>query len=282
MLLHVVARALPEHKPLVDPVTAWWLMWRLRIAFPDALAACLMPDHLHLVTPGPSLAAVRARVARLLAVVTVKIGRQRLFERVPDPEPIANGQHLERLIRYVHLNPCRAKLAKDPLCWPWSTHRGLAGAEADPWIDAAALAAVLGRPRRDFAQWLHGYVSSDPSVVVEGTAPPASSEERQLATVPIEAVRRAALAATPWSPPCLRRKLVVQLALHQAWRDPEAIARAAGITPRSARRLMGEPIDEPALRAARMCLGDVRLLLPERLVRPIAARPRARSPAIAR
>lgn len=270
MFIHLVARALRGFKPMADPESAWWLMWRLRLDFPFALAACLMPDHLHLITFTLDPIRVRTRMTRVLAQLTVRLGLRHLFEPVPTPEVIGNGRHLERLLRYVWLNPCRAKLVGDPLAWPWSTYRGVLGAEVDPWVSAEAVATAIGRPRRDFASALHAYVTGDPSVDVTGSPLPALADGRAIPAVPLEAVRAAALAATPWSTPWLRRRQVVQLGAHQGWRDVEVLATASGLCPRSVRRALGREPDP----AARLCLSDARLELAPGVVRPLSLCPR--------
>lgn len=172
-------------------------------------------------------------------------------------------------MRYVHLNPCRAGLASDPLSWPWSTHRGLIGAELDPWVTTEALAGALGRPARGLGEWLHGYISGDSTVAVEGTELPAPARPTNLPGALLSTVRAAALSATPWSPPWRRRQLVVELARHQGWTDAELIARAAGFCARSARRCCAADRDRVAERAAALCLGDPRLLIPEPWLRPL-------------
>lgn len=267
MIIHLVARALPGQKPFADPRAAWWLMWRLRIAYPGALCACVMPEHLHQITETDDPHGARVRLAKILAVATVRAGRRRVFESVAEPQPMASGLHLERSVRYLHLNPCRAGLVADPLCWPWSTHRGLVGAELDPWVTPGRLARALGRPERSLPEWLHRYVSSDPTVRVEGTellppAPPASVPRHGL-----EEIRRAALSASPWSTPHERRRLVVGLALHQGWSDTRIIALAAQLARRSVQRAVADRAGVEL--AARMCLADPRLLLPEGQLRPL-------------
>ena len=273
MLIHVVAHALRGQRPLADPETAWWLWWRLRAGFPLALSACILPEHFHLLTEEANPNAAKIRLGGILSGLTRKASK-RVFEPVPEPEEVANGLHLERLVRYVHLNPCRAKLTRDPLSWPWSTHRGLLGAELNPWVSEQTLGKVLGRPSRGLGTWLHGYVSGDPSVDVSATPPPVPCAPREVCNVPLDAIRRAAFAATPWSPPTIRRRLVVQLALHQGWRDTNAIAHAAGLSTRTVRRIAMEPSDPALLRAAQLCLGDSRLLLPDTLIRPVRPLPR--------
>ena len=43
-------------------------------------------------------------------------------------------QYLLQLIRYIHLNPVRAGLVKDPVSYPWSSHRAYLGREELPWL----------------------------------------------------------------------------------------------------------------------------------------------------
>lgn len=266
MITHLVARSLPGQKPFADPRAAWWLMWRMRLAFPAALAACVLPEHTHLITATPEPDAARTRFAKILAVAGVRAGLRRSFERVAESRVLASGRHLERSLRYVHLNPCRAGLVADPLEWPWSTHRGLVGAEVDPWVTPDAIAAALGRPARGLPAWMHGYVSSDPAVRVEGTRLPVPAPRVEIPRFPLEAIRLAALAATPWSAPAVRRTAIIDLALHQGWREARVVAAAAGTSIRTVQRRAALAV-EPEL-ALRVCLADTRLALSELRVRP--------------
>jgi hypothetical protein len=269
MFLHFVASALPGNAPLSDPAAAWWLMGRLRIGFPQALVTCLMPTHVHLLGDEPDADEGRLRLARVLAHLTARMGRKHLFQPVPPPAPVLDRKHLARQMRYVHLNPCRDGLVSDPMCWPWSTHRALVGAEIDPWLDIKRLASALRRPERGFAEWAHQYISGDPSVNVCGSPLPRACPPRELPVHPLETIRRAALAATPWSEPRTRRRLIVELAYHQGWTDVELLARAAGTSTRSVRRFLAELGDRAPSRAALVCLGDPRLQLAEHQLRPM-------------
>ncbi len=102
----------------------------------------------------------------------------------------------------------RGRAARWPRCrslaWPWSTHRGALGAEADPWVRAEELAAVLGRPARGFGEWLHGYVSGDPDVNLAGT--PAPVRDPSGSRHPLRRVALAAASATPWATRDRRRR----------------------------------------------------------------------------
>ncbi len=145
-----------------DHVEAAELWHRLRLRLPGALAACLMPDHVHLLLAQEARADIgdvasgyaRWRNARWLRSGPV-------FAPQPAPETVQAGLKTRRHVRYIHLNPCRGGLVGDPLAWPWSTHRDRLGLALVPW----------GRRHPD-PEALHRYVSSDPAARVDGTPLP--------------------------------------------------------------------------------------------------------------
>ena len=256
MYVHIVASALVGWAPFYRPEEADWFWRTLRASFPDALAACLMWNHLHLVAPeAPDL---RAKVGSLLSGFTRHVGRHALFNPAPPPQRLPNEQHVRRTVRYIHLNPCREGAVSDPISWPWSTHRGAIGAELDPWVRSQHLRIELRWHARDFARSFHRYVSGDPSVKVEATPFPEPALPRIDPVVPLPAILRAARAATPWSPPALTRRIAHQLVREQGWADGPEIARVLGVSRRTLRRWTEAP--QPLeLGSAQMCLGDHRL-----------------------
>lgn len=257
MYVHLVARTLFGVRPFHDSAAAWDLWAALRRGAPNAVAACLMPNHLHQIEETADPDAARRRLAARLAAFSRKQGWPRLWERLPAPEPIPDAKHLMRQVRYVHLNPCRARLVADPLCWPWSTHRGVVGAELQPWVTSERMVCCLGCGAGDFATWFHRYVSGDPHVAVEGTPLPVPEPPRAVAELPLARVVEAARAAAP-SFARARRRLAVALALDQGWRDMDVIASALDITPRAVRRLAQKENGE-LLRVGRLYLADQRL-----------------------
>lgn len=95
---------------------------------------------------------------------------------------------------------------------------------------------------------------------VAGSAFPSPAPQVARPLHPLEAIRVAALSATLWCAPLLRRRVLVQLALEQGWQSPSALADACDASPRTLRRLATQAVDD----AARLCLGDARLgLAPE-------------------
>lgn len=161
-MYHLVARS-ADGRLLFRTWVEGLALWRRVVRrVPGIVAFAVMPDHLHLV----HLHDVRQPLAQVLAGYArwrnrARGERGRVFEPLPAAQRLPDEEHCRRTIRYVHLNPCRARLVRDPLAWPLSTHR-----------DAVGLAAVPAvRQRRD-AQAFHAYVSADPAVEPGGTPLP--------------------------------------------------------------------------------------------------------------
>ncbi len=163
-MYHLVASARQGHLLWVREPEAAVLFASLLRAFPETVALCVMPDHVHLVLPhddpGRRLGAVMSGYTRWRNFAR---GRRvaGLWAPAPPPEHIPNAKHVSRTVRYVHLNPCRDNLVNDPLAWPFSTHRDRVGfARPGP-------VRVEADPHR-----FHHFVSGDPSVNPLGTPLP--------------------------------------------------------------------------------------------------------------
>ncbi len=265
MIVHLTARARFLPVELTTFEVATWFWARMRRAFPSALAAVLMPNHPHLLTGSDDLRASGCTFQRLLAGLrrSSNPGSAIEWEPVGSPEVVEGPQKNRRMVRYFALNPCRAKLADDPLSWPWSTHRDVMGATADPWVDRRELRRVCGWRASPFANELQRYVSSDPSVCVVGTPPPVPAEPTVIAQQPLVALVDAAAAATRGKPGDIRRQsntrtLFLRLAMRHGWDDTARLATLCEVDPRTVQRHRTGEL--PAgLAAAELCLGDQRL-----------------------
>ena len=258
---HFVAKIERADVSLCDFDIGEWFWPRLRAAFPLALASSLVPDHPHVVTPSQDPEAARMRLNRLLGHLARHVGVRYVGEAAA-PTRIADRSKLLRDLRYVDLNAPRERLADDPLSWWFSTHRDVVGATMDPWVDAPRLARALGRPLAGFVEWYHRYVSSDPSVRVTGTPLPVPTLPTEIPRFALTSIARAAAAATRTRPDAIRqtsvtRHVFVALAREQGWRSWDALALACRCSTRAVRRSAEHTID---LSAARLCLGDARLL----------------------
>jgi len=214
---HLVARARPGQLLFTDAEEGARL-WRMVLsAAPGLEALALMPNHLHLLHPRDVRRPLADALGRYVRWRNHRLGaRGSTLEPLPDAQPIADVGKLRRHVRYVHLNPCRARLVRDPLAWPWSTHRDRLGLSLEPAVPRAP------QPRR-----FHRYVSADPTVRPEGTDLPAFQDtahrpERVRAVV-------ASLARVPETALCRRgRWRSVYLAAAATLCDaPASVARAA-------------------------------------------------------
>jgi hypothetical protein len=249
-------------------------LWRrLRIRYPACLASVLMPNHLHLVIETRSPREARRILAIELRAFTRRWfpGKQ-LWATVDEPELIPDRRHLRRVIRYVHLNPCRAGLVSDPLQWEWSTHRDAVGAAFPPWLDLGALRRVWGCGAGAFASDFHRYVSGDPTVRVEGTALPLARGgalvlSPELAVTAVCRAGRIDRIGRSQRPGLNHRKAVVHLLALAGGVVANRAAAALNISSSSVRRLTGAVLtpDECALLAAAVLVAsDSRLLESQR------------------
>ena len=263
LVFHLTARCSVARVALsAEPLAP--LLWRgLRRAFPAALGAVLMPNHLHLIAVEPSAEIALAKLRAVMSGVRRSTsGGEFVWERAPAPVLVPDALHLQRQLRYLALNPSRAGLVTDPLEWVWSTHRDVVGAVIDPWVRAETIARMLGRSLDDFAPWQHAYISGDPSVQVDGTPPPLEARPSALSAFPLGAIAAAAGAAMRASAAEVRRRsparaLFFDLARACGWRDADVVAAACNARPNAVRWHARRGRTPP--RAVWLCLGDERL-----------------------
>lgn len=239
-----------------------WLWPRLRQAFPTSIATSLMPSHPHVLPAIGDAEAATERLGRLLGQLARRCGVMGRASEVK-VRAVEGVEALHRNVRYIALNPCRARLVTCPLAWPWSTHRDVIGASVDPWVSAERLALALGRSLDDFVAWWHGYVSSDPSAAVAGTPLPVSALPNTMAWIPLRRIAEAVVSATRTSFAALKirglpRAIFFALALEQGWVQTDRLAALCNCRRRRVRELAATA-PAPALAAARICLGDDRL-----------------------
>jgi len=110
------------------------------------LAWCLMPDHVHLILTPPVADGLRAALSEAHRRYSRRINFahgwtgylwQGRFASYPMDEA-----HLLAAVRYVELNPVRAKLAARAEDWRWSSARAHVTGKPDGLTDLSALAGV--------------------------------------------------------------------------------------------------------------------------------------------
>lgn len=242
-------------EPLYADATEASRLWeQVRNGLDGLVACCVMPDHLHVIHPTDARESLR-RVMRAYA-------RFRNHHRgtdgpvwapAADPQPIAAGK-LAIQVRYVHLNPCRARLVTDPLAWPLSTHRDAVGLTFGP-------ARKVERSPWEF----HAYVSGDPSVHPAGTGLPVEGSGTLspgrvaevvagLARVPVAALHGRSLERAVWLG-AVRELCGLGTAV---------LARQADVGERTVQR--APPADDPRVRLVCRVVRDERFRSLESLV----------------
>lgn len=161
-MFHFAAHEI-DWQPLYANADEALRLWKALVDhLPGAPALCVMPNHVHGLHPSDDPSGFNAAMrgyARYRNRVRGEPGRV-VWAPFDGVERIAKGK-VRIQIRYVHLNPCRARLVSDPLAWPLSTHRDAVGLVPNP------VRPVARNPRS-----FQAYVSGDPSVTPEGTALP--------------------------------------------------------------------------------------------------------------
>lgn len=111
----------------------------------------LMPNHVHLIlvpTDADGLRKVLSATHRAYAgVQNARRGKSGHFWQGRFGCVALDGAHAEAALRYVLMNPVRARLVKKPEQWAWSSARALLKGRADGLTDVAAIKAQFGNIR---------------------------------------------------------------------------------------------------------------------------------------
>lgn len=110
------------------------------------LAWCLMPNHVHLILTPPRAEALRRALGDAHRRYSRRINFAHgwtgfLFQGRFASFPMAEA-HLMVAMRYVELNPVRARLAKRAEQWPWSSARAHVEGKEDGLTDLSALSGI--------------------------------------------------------------------------------------------------------------------------------------------
>ena len=147
--MHVTARTVDRRPAFVDDADCERFLRTLsktvRRSRWRCAAYCLMPNHHHLVLQLPDEPSLSRGMHLLNGVFARRYNerhgrRGHLFKARFHSTLIESDAHLLETLRYVVLNPCRARLSRRPEEWPWSSFRACAGLEpTPPFLDASAV-----------------------------------------------------------------------------------------------------------------------------------------------
>ncbi|GAB3838360.1 transposase [Hymenobacter jeollabukensis] len=118
------------------------------------LAWCLMPNHFHLlvqVRERADLPRCSIDLRLLLSSYTRAIQSQygrtgSLFQQHTKAKELDNNEYALACFCYIHQNPLRAELVREPAQWVWSSYQDYAGLRSGTLCDRAAAIEVLNLP----------------------------------------------------------------------------------------------------------------------------------------
>lgn len=113
----------------------------------SVLSYCLMPNHVHLVLVPSDEAGLKRAMANTHQKYAWLINRRQgwtghLWQQRYSSFPLDEG-HLLAAVRYVEVNPVRARLAAAPQDWPWSSARTRMGLASRNELSLAPLPPPL-------------------------------------------------------------------------------------------------------------------------------------------
>jgi REP element-mobilizing transposase RayT len=112
-------------------------------------AFCCMTNHVHLavqVSEAPlsrGMHNLAFRYTRWINHRQQRVGH--LFQGRYKAILVDADSYLLELVRYIHLNPVRARLVDDPTRYPWSSQRAYVGHEAIPWLTTDWVLSQFGQ-----------------------------------------------------------------------------------------------------------------------------------------
>ena len=156
ILHHVMIRGIERRKIFRDDQDREDILERLSILLPGTKTVCyawaLMPNHAHfLFRSGDS--GISPLMMKLLTGYAVSFNRRhkrhgQLFQNRYKSIICQEDQYLFELVRYIHLNPLRAKLVNDITYlnkYPYCGHSALTGKYKREWQDVKYILSLFGR-----------------------------------------------------------------------------------------------------------------------------------------
>ena len=159
LLHHVMIRGIERRKIFIDDEDRENLIERLSVLLPETQTLCyawaLMPNHAHfLLRSGPP--GISLFMRRLLTGYAVYFNRRhrrhgQLFQNRFKSIICQEDVYFKELVRYIHLNPLRAKLAQDPNAlerYRYCGHSVLLGKQKMAWQNIDYVLGFFGKTLR--------------------------------------------------------------------------------------------------------------------------------------
>lgn len=132
-------------------------LWKIRIH-----GFSLMPNHYHLLIETP-LGNLSRSMRHINGVYTQRHNKKwkrdgHIFRGRYKAILVEDDAYLVELLRYIHLNPVKARLALRPQDYSWSSHRYYLGDKEIKWLTTDFLLSYFGRKRSKAMRKLHEFV----------------------------------------------------------------------------------------------------------------------------
>lgn len=250
---------------LLDPSFAPIAWRKVRHCLRDAIAVCLLPEEIQIVSGGWDANDVYRATGSLLGKLDLAAPGVFWWEHGPSVHAITSPTELLDQVREVLVAPVVYGLAERPLAWLWSNYRDLVGATEAPWTARFGLDEALAGSG-SFAERLMRVVDGDAGV----------EAARRMIRPDAEAMKRVGLVDALAASAAVHRSEPKAVRARGAVRDtfialgaelgfaPEVTAKVAGVTRatvlRSAHRAASEAtflcLAEPSLRAPIQAAAD--------------------------
>ncbi len=128
------------------------------------LAFCFMNNHVHLAIRLKDISLSKIcqnlafRYTRFYNWKYETVGH--LFQGRFKSILVDSNRYLKELIRYIHLNPVRAKLVEDPLDYRWSSHKAYFIEQEFTWLARDFGLQKFGESRKEAMEAFHDFVIS--------------------------------------------------------------------------------------------------------------------------
>ena len=154
-LNHIIVRGINRKKIFNDDTDRYDFLYRLGKIVTDAHTECfawaLLPNHLHLLLR-TGCAPISTIMRRLLTGYAMSYNRRHrrhghLFQNRYKSILCQEDVYLLELVRYIHLNPLRAKLLKDLKAlekYPFSGHSVILGKRKNSWQNVEYILKLFG------------------------------------------------------------------------------------------------------------------------------------------
>lgn len=155
LLYHVICRGNQRQQVFFDEQDYRAYLHRLAEVHADLpfrlYAYVLMKNHVHMLIEvgniplSQIMQILQQRSSQHFNLKYKKSGH--LFEGRYKAIVCQRDEYLLTLVRYIHLNPIRAKIVRDPSDYPWSGHNSYLAKKCDPWLDRDAILMQFSKNR---------------------------------------------------------------------------------------------------------------------------------------